>query len=74
MEHPSQDFDAEKEPLDSATVESASDAECKKGSASALDAALISDFPLFLPITAEEIGLLRAFLSEEINTLLRDEV
>ena len=34
---------------------------------------IVSDLPVRLPITAEEIGLLRAFLSEEIFAILRGE-
>lgn len=34
---------------------------------------IVSDLPDRLPITTEEIGLLRAFLAEEISAILRGE-
>ena len=37
------------------------------------DFVVISDLPASLPILAEEIGLLRAFLSAEINAILQSE-
>jgi hypothetical protein len=37
------------------------------------DVVVISDLPASIPVGNEEIGLLRAFLSAEINAILRGD-
>ncbi|NGO62460.1 hypothetical protein G6N76_02145 [Rhizobium daejeonense] len=72
MEHDTRTFSAETDRIESLSLDTA--VVCPVGRRGHRDGiAVISDVPESLPVTAEEIGLLRAFLRDEISAILHGD-
>ncbi len=73
MEHQNRNICVEKERIESPPLDPDSTVLCEPIARQHKDITVVSDLPELLPVSAEEVGLLRAFLSDEIGAILRAE-
>jgi|GEM_PF-6376154 hypothetical protein len=70
MEHPDRNICTERERTESPQLDPDGAVLCEPIPQRRRDITVVSDLPEPLPVSAEEVGLLRAFLSDEIGDIL----
>ncbi|MGX5719847.1 hypothetical protein [Shinella zoogloeoides] len=73
MEHPDRNICAERERTESPPLDPNGAVLCEPVARQRGDITVVSDLPEPFPVSDEEIGLLRAFLSDEIGAILRGD-